>query len=72
MNQVLAASMAEVLKIGIIGWVTYMQQHGATPEQIEAGYQAAKNAMLANDPDKIPDYRLGDLPATVWRDSQND
>ena len=54
MNQVLAASMAEVLKIGIIGWVTYMQQHGATPEQIESGYQAAKNAMFANDPAKIP------------------
>ena len=57
MNQVLAASLAEILKLGIIGWMTYMRQNGATPEQIEAGYQAAKAEMLApeNDPANIPD-----------------
>jgi hypothetical protein len=55
MEPALAASMAEILKLGVIGWVTYMQQQGATPEQIEAGFQAAKALMLENDPALIPD-----------------
>jgi len=55
MDARVAGYMAEVLKISIIGWVSYMKQLGATPEQIEAGYQAAKTTMLKNDPTKIPD-----------------
>lgn len=55
MNPALAAALAEVLKLGIFGWVAYMRQNGATPEQIEAGYRAARDAMFANNPANIPD-----------------
>ena len=55
MNPVLAASLAEILKFGIIGWVAYMRQNGATPEQIEVGYRLVRDAMLVNDPANIPD-----------------
>lgn len=55
MNPELATAMAEVLKLGIIGWVTYMRTNGATAEQIDEAYQAAKAELFANDPARIPD-----------------
>ena len=55
MNPATIAAISELAKLGLIGYMTYMQQAGLTADQIDAVYQAAKQGMLARDPAKIPD-----------------
>ena len=55
MDAMLAASLVEALKFGLIAMLIQARRQGATPEQIEAGFQAAYKTFLENDPAKIPD-----------------
>ena len=57
MDPVVIAAVAEIAKMGLMTYMSYMQQAGLTTEQIEAVYQKAKADMLARDPAKIPDAK---------------
>lgn len=54
MDAAIIAAIAELAKLGMFAVVSYMQQAGLTPAQIEETFQAAKAGMLARDPKNIP------------------
>ena len=47
--------VAEVAKILLQGYFSYLRQQGATPEQIDQLYSEEKAQFEANNPDDIPD-----------------
>jgi hypothetical protein len=51
------AAVAELAKLGMSAYISYMQTAGLSDTQIDAVYQTAKAGLLARDPAKIPDAK---------------
>lgn len=49
------ALVSEFLKAGIIGWLAYAQQKGATEEQLMQLHDSVRAAFDERDPAKIPE-----------------
>lgn len=55
MDPTAVVAVSELVKLGLITYLSYARQAGLTEQQIDAAYQEAKKGMLIRDPAKIPD-----------------
>jgi hypothetical protein len=54
MDPIVIAAVAELAKMGIMAYVSYMQQAGVSNEQIADVFDKAKAGLLARDPALLP------------------
>jgi hypothetical protein len=54
MDPAAIAAIAELAKLGLVVYISYMRQAGLTDEQIDSVFKSAKEGLLIRDPAKIP------------------
>lgn len=54
MDPITIMAISELVKLGITGYISFMQQQGMTEEQIEAVFADAKKGLYARNPADIP------------------
>lgn len=54
MDPILIAAIAELLKISITSYVSFLRQQGISEAEIERLFEEARAGMLSRDPNTLP------------------